>query len=651
MNAKRILKEARPLFWPWCVVVLAAGVVPLLPTPYSFEWVSAAGLFLGVPLLAALPLGNEFEYRTLSLLLSQPAGRMEIWREKLSVTGVAVVSAVLIFVLAWGTRFPHSSRSLVLAGAVIAAVTLSATFWTLAAGSTLGGVVLNTAACLFIILSLSLMLWFQSWAVRSRFFAPAVTFVFLGYAGIMLWLGGRTLARFQAVGGASSDDLLLAGPRVLPGAFPGWLRCRPTGAVLNLFRKEVRLLRPVWLLTLLAAVGWTCVTVVWLLHHRGATTSFSTAVVSVGVICTLMIAVPAGSLSLGEERTAGTHAWHLTLPVPPFLQWGVKLLMALVAGAVGAWLLPALIGGRCLFTSSHVWGDRHFGINLLVGVLLLTFAAFWCACAVEGTIAAVLWMVPVSIVVGLATYLSGKAADRFLDFFSSWAYSPIRNLRLDWWVTSALDRHLMTLLPLYTSEFEAVLLGGPVVILALVQSYRMFRTPQREGGRSLVGNLMPLALLLFLCGFLVTVFETLPWVVGNQVPMLVGVTDHAIQRELPAAAQRGAKPPLRLTLDDVAKACEIPLAETTRGWLTGARITVSPDKAHPGGFYCQENQTGYGIPNSCAFSVTIQLADGTELIESYDPLLTGRPGSLGRGHLSVYVRWPGATGEESLWDR
>ena len=34
MNAKRILKEARPLFWPWCAVALA-GALPLV---YPLDW-------------------------------------------------------------------------------------------------------------------------------------------------------------------------------------------------------------------------------------------------------------------------------------------------------------------------------------------------------------------------------------------------------------------------------------------------------------------------------------------------------------------------------------------------------------------------------------------------------------------------------------
>ena len=46
MNAKttRILKEARPLFWPWCAVV-CAGALPLLHPPYPLGEISVWGFF------------------------------------------------------------------------------------------------------------------------------------------------------------------------------------------------------------------------------------------------------------------------------------------------------------------------------------------------------------------------------------------------------------------------------------------------------------------------------------------------------------------------------------------------------------------------------------------------------------------------------
>ena len=148
MNAKatRILKEARPLFWPWCAVVIA-GVLPLVHPLHSMRWISLIGFYLGIPLLATLPLGNEFQHRTLSLLLSQPVRRMEIWGEKLSVTVVAVLSAVLVFAIAWRGSAPGpGSKILLLGGAFIIDLIASATFWTLLARSTMGGVDLTIAA-------------------------------------------------------------------------------------------------------------------------------------------------------------------------------------------------------------------------------------------------------------------------------------------------------------------------------------------------------------------------------------------------------------------------------------------------------------------------------------------------------------------------
>ena len=152
----------------------------------------------------------------------------------------------------------------------------------------------------------------------------------LCYAGVMLWLGRRTLARFQVTGATAGDDLVMAGPDVMPGAWAGWLRSRPTGSWLNLIRKELRLLRPVWLLTLLTTIGWIGLTAYGLVHERGQTTPFTIRIASahypavvwlVGVSSVLLVAILAGSLSLGEERTSGTHAWHMTLPVSALWQW------------------------------------------------------------------------------------------------------------------------------------------------------------------------------------------------------------------------------------------------------------------------------------------------------------------------------------------
>ena len=476
MTAKttRILKEARPLFWPWCAVALA-GALPLV---YPMSWTPLMYLigFFVVPVMATLSLGDEFQHRTLALLLSQPVGRMRIWSEKLSVTVVAIVSAILLFSLALrATAFRPDRQELIFAAAWIAAITASATFWTLFTRSSVGGVAVNLVVQSILII----MIPWASLAerLRARGYLSPVNIIVIpsviiaGYAGVMLWLSGRSLVRFQVTGGMAGDDLLTAGPDVMPGALADWLRCRPTGAVLNLIRKELRLLRPVWLISLLAAVGWACLTLFGLLYERGYSRNFETAVVIVGVISTLMIAILAGSLSLGEEKTSGTHAWNLTLPVSARRQWGVKLSVALFAGFVGAGLLPMLTVGRL----PHMLFDLNLGTRCLLVVLLLTFAAFWCACAVDGTVSAVLWAVPVvAILIGANFFarlwayglvLPMWRASPFESLGLPWliarvvphrhlAFKLFGNLRFDWWVASVSYGHRRLEFPLEQSMFS-----------------------------------------------------------------------------------------------------------------------------------------------------------------------------------------------------
>src|SRR5579864_3627810 len=146
MNAKktRILKEAHPLILPWCAVMIA-GALPLATGSHS-DWteaIGAVGFFGGIPLLATLSFGHEFQHRTLSLLLSQSVSRMEIWREKLTVTVVAVLLTEMVFYYGWRPVLLQERELWVFAGVLLITVTASTTFWTLFTGSTLGGIMLS----------------------------------------------------------------------------------------------------------------------------------------------------------------------------------------------------------------------------------------------------------------------------------------------------------------------------------------------------------------------------------------------------------------------------------------------------------------------------------------------------------------------------
>jgi len=618
-------KEAHPLFWPWCAVVCAVAL-PLLHPPYPLGEISYLGFVLGIPLLATLPFGNEFQNRTFSLLLSQPLSRMEIWREKLSITAIAVLTAALVFFFSWRASGVHRGREILVyfaAGAIV--FVASAPFWTLFTRSIVGGVVLSFGVYTFIfVLGDQVLFWGTGYSKQSASTIVAtMSVVFLGYAGLMLWLGWRKLARFQAIGDVAGDDLMTAGLELLPGALVGWLRYRSTGAVLNLIRKEFRLLRPVWLISLLAAVGWTCLTMVGSLHPRGLTGSFAIVVVGVGVISTLMIAILAGSLSLGEEKTSGTYAWQLTLPVSARRQWFIKLCMALFAGFVGAGLVPLLIAGRLMGPEA----DVHVKMVLLAGVVLLTFAAFWCACVVKGTVSAVLWTLPVMITLYFAVEF-GKWAGSVLTglFFSR--FDPFANLKFAKAVSSMLET-----LPISRSAFwEYAFNRGYLVpmvwgvsvltlFLAVIQSYRLFRAQLQDSALSLVRNLLPLAVVPLLCSFSLMALFSFVVRAPDQESIALLETTEAIQKFQSGVGKLDAAHPLQLTVEDLAKA--YPLSKSARRLLGDSHITLALDEPpHHGQFGCGENPKSHSLSalGYSWYSAIIPLANGSRFIVAFDPV-------------------------------
>ena len=643
MNVRtmRFLKEARPMLWVWCAIALLAG--PRLMHPYDWTLaIWAIGYFFGIPLLAALPFGNEFQHHTLSLLLSQPVGRIRIWGEKLSITVVAAVSAALGLLLALrATSFLPDGNETHVAVAWIVATIASATFWTLLARSTVGGVALTIVVQLFLYLPVDLVRWrygIEYLSFGSTISIPTITFVFLCYAAVMLWLGWRRLARFQVTGGMAGDDLLTAGPDVMPGALVGWLRCRPSGQTVNLIRKELRLLRPVWLITLLAFVGWIGLTVFGLVHERGSTSPFTLRVASVnwpavvwivGVTSTLIVAILAGSLSLGEERTSGTHAWHMTLPVSAARQWIIKLLMALCAGLVGAWLLPILlmVAGGSLFGSPFKLVEFNFGMFWLVVVLLLSFASFWCACAAKGTVSAVLWVFPVLIALYFAGELGKWAGPAITDLFFS-RFDPFANLRVANAVSSMFETFAISRLAFweffYNRGYIAPMVGTilvPTLFLAVIQSYRLFRAQLQDSALSLVRNLLPLAVVAFLCSFSFMAFFSFVGRSNGQELIALFETIHAIEKIQSGEAKLDAAHPLQLTVEDLAKVSQ--LSKSTRRILGNSHFTLALDEPpHHGHFGCAENPEPRGLPTLgySWYSAIVPLADGSHVFVVFDPV-------------------------------
>ena len=494
MNSRttRIYKEARGLFWPWCVAMSVAAL----------PGIHGLGFFVGVPLLASLSFGNEFRHRTLSLLLSQPVDRMKIWAEKMSAMFIAVLPLILVcgwqatYVREIFDRAPDEALAAIMVGAGLwlAITVASAPFWTLSSRSMMGGLGLLLAqSVLFGIAGIFVMLaswkvsgvfqWFgiRIWAEYQWLFI--VSFVFLCYAGVMLRLGRLELAQFQITGGITGDELLMAGPNVMSKGLAGLFRCRPAGASLNLIRKELRMLRPLWLLTLLFAFGEIALRLTsWLIPYTGSEvghlsryTSFARSVLSLMLTAVVALPVLAGSLSLGEERTSGRQLWHMTQPVSARRQWLIKLVTVLFAGFLCAMLVVAAadqVFTRWPFQIATAGSER---LLLFLMSLLLSIAAFWCACAVNGAVRAALWVFPAVGVLSLASL--------FGNWFGELSAAG-----------SLMDRTAI-------GPAAMVWLVLPTLLFALGQSYRMFRTEPQDSIRPVIRQLMPLAVVAFLCAF------------------------------------------------------------------------------------------------------------------------------------------------------
>src|SRR5262249_40234666 len=152
-----------------------------------------------------------------------------------------------------------------------------------------------------------------------------------------------------------------------------------------------------WLVTLLCILAVVCLSGLQFLPSVQGERLSRVIVIVVSGLSGGLATVLAGSLSMGEERTSGTHSWNLTLPLSAGLQLVIKLAVAIFASFAGLViaisLAQALFGAPFVALLGEAFGRQR--LLLLLGISsLLSFAAFWCACAGKGTIRAALWVFP-----------------------------------------------------------------------------------------------------------------------------------------------------------------------------------------------------------------------------------------------------------------
>src|ERR1051326_1612243 len=199
----------------------------------------------------SLPLGSEFQYRTLAMHFAQPVDREKLWRQKFLITIAAVAPLSIIYCIAIGM---HSGWPLSLMDVSwIVVTTAGAIPFTLIARTTVGGMVLNVAGGTAVTFSWS---HYERYGQIPLAWMWTLGIALIAYSFGMIWLGHRMFLRFQAVDGMQAGEGFVPGARLIPQAVSEWFRCRPRQPYLNLVRREFHLMRSLWPLIVLNLIAW-----------------------------------------------------------------------------------------------------------------------------------------------------------------------------------------------------------------------------------------------------------------------------------------------------------------------------------------------------------------------------------------------------------
>ena len=359
----------------------------------------------GLILLASLSFGTELQQRTLPLLLSQPIDRSRLWGEKLFVLVAAIGSAVLaaaLFLALLSIVRPFTgeaqlalplfeTKEALLFGVFLLATVCSCGFWTLVAGSSIGGFVFTIAgqflAAAVIIAPLA---WIhardESFDDSQTF--PALTVTLLVYSVILLWLSWRKFLRLEVRshrGGYAAAGYGAAWQK-LP--WSNLLVCRPREKLRNLIRKELHLEKPVFLLATVFVGCWLAACLVqWLRPKQNIIYVFDV----MSSLYAPLTALLAGCVPLGEEKGLELTAAQLALPFSQRVQWLVKLAVGAGTAAALCLVLPfsLFLATGMLFdiSTSGLMNPKDHGLEALAAVSGLAFlAAFWAISMTPNTV-------------------------------------------------------------------------------------------------------------------------------------------------------------------------------------------------------------------------------------------------------------------------
>ena len=418
-------KEIRGLLplWAACIAALAGALIFR-----SDGWLMLAAIaayVVGPVALGAQSIGQEYAYRTLPMLLSQPADRRRVFLLKFAVAAVMIMtlaafgSTVLLDVARRSGMWCQVNVQIlpVLGGLFVAP-------WvTMICRSSLAGILAtgSFAALTFILQTVIVGLWYgvDAGTAQAMSVGPwsAGMIACSAVAGV---LGVRRFIHLEAIDGP------------LPSLhFPRWLaasgRARVYRPLRALAAKELRLQQ----LTFVIAGACVVATVAISEMQRLVPSWLSFPVVVAAQLSCMILSIWIGAIASAEERQHGTLEWQLLQPVPAWQQWMVKVGVAFAVALVCGVVVPVLlfqnrpgVGTQIL----RVWSD------LAVAIVLATSGGIYLSSLSSSGVRAMVLTLPVGMAVILWIRAVGNAlywgttrvAGRVIAGLVTGAISPVR---------------------------------------------------------------------------------------------------------------------------------------------------------------------------------------------------------------------------------
>jgi hypothetical protein len=370
------------------------------------------------------PFGQEFNFRTFTMLLIQPQPRRRVFLLKAVPAGVALLSVWLAFYLSCQFRFAGAAATGSLEGwlsaaALVAVVLFSGALWTTLLFRQITASLLVTylaPMALSVVMSTFSSARVQSGPTHASTAAiPAVLFwVMLAYA-----MAGFGWARWQLI--HAQDTQWTGGMVLLPSLFGrGRSFARRRGPFASLIGKELRLHQINVLLALvLGLLYWTAMLLCSggpIQPAPGNATAFQKSLrYAIIGLCLAWLFIPGlfGATAVAEERRLGVMEsfWHI--PMGRLRQWLTKfvvvqvLIFVLVAVALG--IIDAIATARgvhTLFSAGGGFLGELTGLSLMAA--LLGAVSFYASTLSRNTLQAI----GIAVALCLGTALVVEAVER-----------------------------------------------------------------------------------------------------------------------------------------------------------------------------------------------------------------------------------------------